>query len=183
MLKPSGRILSTERISRIHHAYVALSLTWFNDYYAINRFADCKVYLSIFQEDDMEMADLNIYGFEPLVQTSSSVTFARVDPPYFPHMNSHALVIAEKGKESTWNLSPIQGQYRDRVGDLEIDYEEAQRSFSTSRRFVLGLGKGIRQTSLHFKNCGVIKGNSLMTSDDSRRALRLAERRRLYNAD
>lgn len=181
MLRPGGRIFSTERISRVHHAYVALSLTWFNDYYAINKFADCKVYLSIYQGENMEAADLNIYGFEPLIETPSGSTFALVDPPYHPHMNSHALVIAEKGKDSASNLSPIQGQYR--VGDLEFGYEEGQRSFITSRGFVLGLGKAIRQVSPHFKNCGIIKGSSLMISDDSRRALRRAERRRLYNSD
>ena len=48
LLKPGGRIVHVEHGTRIYGPYLMYSPEWFYDYYLINGFADCKVYLGFF---------------------------------------------------------------------------------------------------------------------------------------
>jgi SAM-dependent methyltransferase len=110
LLKPGGRIIHMERASRAHNVYVAFALSWFHDYYAINDFDDCQVYLA--QWDNLLEGRWDIYRYSPVSEDDQVISYFGEDRYYFPHRHAHAIVIAEKGLASTSDKSPIQFGYR-----------------------------------------------------------------------
>jgi SAM-dependent methyltransferase len=120
-LKPGGRIIQLNAASRRHHVYVAYSLSWFHDHYAVNNFEDCQVYLS--QWDNLIAGQWDLYRYCPVVERDGQLKYFGQDRYYFPYRHSHAIVIAEKGAASTWDKSPVQFQYRPEVGPLTSDGE------------------------------------------------------------
>jgi SAM-dependent methyltransferase len=152
LLNPGGRIIHIERVSRIHHAYVAFSLSWFHDYYAINNFADCKVYLSLWDENSENPWDLYLY--DPIIEDNE---FFGQDQSYDPLRQSHAIVIAEKGPHSSWDRSPVQFQYRHwPTGSLDI-YREASRRFRDHPRPVFSFPDNIPLQNPQYRPCGRVK--------------------------
>lgn len=127
LLKPGGRIVLVEHATHIHGAYVTYSPAWFYDYFTVNGFADCKVYLAFFRRLDDEWA---LYHYDP----HSSPT----PPPtqwanYFPEKRDFMIVtVAERGLGSTHHRSPVQEQYR-RGDEIQTYLHSAQR-FSRSER-------------------------------------------------
>jgi len=110
LLKPGGRIIHMERASRAHNVYVAFALSWFHDYYAVNNFEDCQVYLA--QWDNLLEGRWDIYHYSPVIDDGREFSYFGEDRYYFPHRHAHAIVIAEKGVASTSEKSPIQFGYR-----------------------------------------------------------------------
>jgi SAM-dependent methyltransferase len=110
LLKPGGRIIHMERASRMHKVYVAFALSWFHDYYAINEFADCQVYLA--QWDDLLAGRWDLYRYSPILEQHGHLTYFGEDCFYFPYRDGHAIVIAEKAERSSWEKSPVQFEYR-----------------------------------------------------------------------
>jgi len=131
MLRPGGRIFHLERSSRVHHAYLAYSLAWFHDYYALNNFADCKVYLTLW--DNSRESPWDLYYYNPLMtKGDGTLEFYGQDRAYDARRQSHVVVIAEKGENSTWQHNPVQFQYR---GPDAAD--PASAYVSSSMRFAL----------------------------------------------
>src|SRR6266705_1732482 len=110
LMKPGGRIIHVERASRAHNVYVAFALSWFHDYYAINDFADCQVYLA--QWDNLLDGRWDIYRYCPVIEQDGRISYFGEDRFYFPYRDGLAVVIAEKGERSTWEKSPVQFEYR-----------------------------------------------------------------------
>jgi len=125
LLKPGGRILHIDRASRRHNDYVAFALSWFHDFYAINEFADCQVYLAQWDGERLQ-ARWDFYHYEPLGLRDGQLTYFGQDCWYNPWRDAVAVVIAEKGNSSTCDRSPVQFEYRptirfeDRNGRPEI---------------------------------------------------------------
>jgi SAM-dependent methyltransferase len=120
LLKPGGRILHIDRASRRHNDYVAFSLSWFHDFYAINEFVDCQVYLAQWDGDRLE-ARWDFYHYEPLRMRDAQLTYFGQDCWYHPWRDAHAVVIAEKGSLSTCDRSPVQFEYRPHIKFEERD--------------------------------------------------------------
>lgn len=125
LLKPGGRILHFDRASRRHFVYVGFALSWFHDYYAINEFRDCQVYLAQWDGKHTD-ARWDFYHYEPMREENGRLVYFGQDTYYYPWREALAVVIAEKGSTSTVDRSPVQFEYRnsatleDRDGRREI---------------------------------------------------------------
>jgi SAM-dependent methyltransferase len=111
MTRAGGRLFHINRASRGHNVYVGFSLAWFNDYYSINAFEDCQVYLAQW-DIDQGTSRWDFYHFRPLREHDGVVRYFGEDTWYYPWRHGHAVVIAEKGSQSTWDKNPIQFEYR-----------------------------------------------------------------------
>jgi SAM-dependent methyltransferase len=112
LLKPGGRVIHFECSTRVHNAYLAYSYSWFHDYYALNDFEDCKVYMALTGMEGEDQSTWNHYIFDPIVSRNGQDEFIIQEPWYDPKWLSLAFVIAEKGRASTWGMNPVQFQYR-----------------------------------------------------------------------
>lgn len=123
LLRPGGRIIHTEHLSRgarLSDSYTSFSAAWFWDYYALNRFSDCKVYLGLWS-GSRHTSDWRLYFFQGNGQ----------DRPYDSAFDAYGYVIAEKSAESTWSRSPVQWHYRAKDDPI---YVKALSRFAKSQR-------------------------------------------------
>ena len=122
LLTPQGRVFQWNAASNfIGAAYMSLGPDLFYDYYTLNKFADCKVYVAAI--DDMGQGELwDLYEF----------TENKGYGHFYSKQILLTIVMAEKGKESTYGNIPIQAQYRD--SQLLQFYKERQRIMDLSGR-------------------------------------------------
>ena len=153
LARVGGRLFHLDRASRHHNVYVAFALCWFYDYYSINAFDDCQVYLAQW-DDDQITSRWDFYHFRPLREHDGVGTYFGQDTWYQPWRHGHAVVLAEKGSASTWDRTPIQFEYRPDILNTFVDkdfktlpqnpsvmdgnpYVKAARRFSRSPRPLL----------------------------------------------
>lgn len=120
LARVGGRLFHLDRASRRHNVYVAFALSWFYDYYCINAFDDCQVYLAQW-DDDQISSRWDFYHFRPLREHDGVVTYFGQDTWYQPWRHGHAVVLAEKGSASTWDRTPIQFEYRPDILNTFVD--------------------------------------------------------------
>ena len=111
---PRGRIHHHDRASRIHNVYVAFALSWFHDYYSVNEFEDCQVYLAQWDDNRLQ-SRWDFYRYNPLRERDGVTGYFGQDTWYYPWRHALVVVMAEKGLQSTWNKNPIQFEYRPNV--------------------------------------------------------------------
>lgn len=111
LARVGGRLVHLNRASRRHNVYVAFALAWFYDYYSVNQFDDCQVYLGQWDGDQFN-SRWDFYHYRPLREHSGVLGYFGQDSWYYPWRDAHTIVIAEKGKQSTWDKNPIQFEYR-----------------------------------------------------------------------
>ena len=132
MLTVGGRIFQWNAASNFTGAaYISFGPDLFYDYYVLNQFADCKVYVA--EVDSLAPRELwDLYEFEGSDQ--------------YDHFKSNRIqmtvVLAEKGSYSTWDKIPIQAQYRDAL--LWQAYRNGQKLILSSDRKSL-IGSRIEQ--------------------------------------
>lgn len=121
LLKVGGRIFQWNAASNFTGAaYISLGPDFFYDFYLLNKFIDCKVYIAAVDSfGQSELWDLyefsgNEYGY------------------FHSKRILMTLVISEKGLDSTSNRIPIQAQYRDE--HLRQAYMDRQKIISLSGR-------------------------------------------------
>ncbi len=107
MLRSGGRLLCMESASSWNSPYLIYSPAWFYDYYVMNAFADCKVYLMSYKNNE-EL----FYG--PWDMYHANLDADPNGPSPEAIYDNHLLVvtIAEKGPSSTSTVQPVQAQYR-----------------------------------------------------------------------
>jgi SAM-dependent methyltransferase len=131
LLKPGGRIIHIEHGSAVNGPYLMYPPDWFHDYYAVNRFADCKIYVAYFK--DYPNTEWDTYSWDPVISLmdNNKIDFhwGRISPL---KLDSLILTVAEKGKASTWDRCPIQFGYRSKEDQAQI--EEAAIQFAKSPR-------------------------------------------------
>ncbi len=105
MLRPGGRLITTNVYSNTYEPYVMLPPLWFMDYFVMNKFADCKIYIvvSMAKAEFSQIFTLNI---DSLLDSKNGVS--AFTSPY----TMATIVIAEKGAESTTHVMPSQQHYR-----------------------------------------------------------------------
>ena len=136
MLKPDGRIFQWNAASNFTGAaYISFGPDLFYDYYVLNQFADCKVYVA--EVDSFGQSELwDLYEFEGLDQ--------------YGYLKSERIqmtvVLAEKGVSSTYEKIPVQSQYRD--AHLWSTYKKGQELLmSSTRKPFVGSGITLQEKS------------------------------------
>ncbi len=143
LLRPGGRIFQVECSARVNHAYTAFALSWFHDYFAVNEYEDCQVYLA----QHHETGYVDLYHYNPTITRNGHPSYFGQDRTYDWSKRAHCVVIAEKGLHSTSDRSPVQYQYRsgtpisERSGKREIGWLDGPASaedvyFQSSVRFM-----------------------------------------------
>jgi SAM-dependent methyltransferase len=119
MLRPGGRFLAVNMGSVHSNPYTVMTPYWFMDFFSLNRFSDCRVYVTTHGD----RGELNVYATDPT---------DRLGLAFVPIEVTGITVFAEKGTDSTWNEIPSQRYYS---GVAEIDTRvEVGRRFSGSGR-------------------------------------------------
>lgn len=122
MLKPGGRVFLTPWINSFPSAYVKLSPDWVMDYFAVNEWADAKVYVFTGRLNDRPAS---MWQYEPAVRKGVYQT-AGVEAVNLTQL----LAVAEIGPGSTVDRAAIQKHYRAQAEP----YVSAAARFSDSRR-------------------------------------------------
>lgn len=119
MLRPGGRFLSVNMQSFHLNPYTLVSPYWFIDFFSVNRFSDCRVYVTT-------------YGYRGSLNVFTPDAAARVDRAFMPLETAGVFVFAEKGADSSWNVVPSQRYY---CGSDELDarVEVGRRFFASGR--------------------------------------------------
>jgi SAM-dependent methyltransferase len=103
LLRPGGRLISANVYSNHNFPYTILTPLWLLDYFVINGFSDCRVYVEMDVPNGRNYFTINL---DHLLNEGRSVS-AFVSP--YPMAT---LVFAEKGPLSTDDKFPSQQHYR-----------------------------------------------------------------------
>lgn len=106
LLRPGGRILLGNVYSNDFEPYAILPPLWYQDFFTMNKFLDCKVY--IIHTMPIEIVNMFCINLELLYNTTPDCYVGNFRSPYI----MSTLVFAEKGKNSTTDVFPIQQHYR-----------------------------------------------------------------------
>lgn len=147
LLKTGGRVIHYETFSGVMGAYLGFSPEWFYSYYAINSFADCKVYVCHQTEAALSRFtyDTHLFSYHP--------NFTRnPNPDYFKAATASAgimyvMVIAEKSEESTAHLMPSQLQY---LNNKSVDWTLASSKFDSTTRPIVSVDFKTKNYDLPF---------------------------------
>jgi SAM-dependent methyltransferase len=124
MLRPGGRVVSinAERPD-VQGAYTGMAAEWFLDYYAINSFTDCRVYVQLnFPDGPVALTSID-YGW--VVEHGHA--------PAVDHEGwAFAIIVAEKGSDSTWDRIPTRANLR--TGVEQSRWLAAIERFAASNR-------------------------------------------------
>lgn len=110
MLRSGGRVVCLESASSWNSPYLIYSPGWFWDYYVTNAFADCKIYIGSYHDND----DLFYGPWDWYYVNLTSANSDKNGGPPEAIENNHLVIItvSEKGESSTSERQPIQHQYR-----------------------------------------------------------------------
>lgn len=107
LLRPGGRLLAWNAFSPHNTPYSILPPQTMLDYFVVNRFADCKIYVTISHEHPLR-GPINVMYLSPEEVQRRRREMGRLVSPF--HMTT--LAFAEMGPESTTQKVPIQQDYR-----------------------------------------------------------------------
>ena len=108
LLTPSGRVVHVEMASNLAFEYLMYSPDWFLDYYVVNGYADCRVYICTFKTiEQLLYGPWEVFAY-----------MARPDGQGFSLRDLAAkqavvVTIAEKRETSRFDVVPVQWVYRD----------------------------------------------------------------------
>lgn len=139
MLKPGGRVVCFESASSRNSPYLMYSPGWFWDYYVMNAFKDCKVYIGSFY--DGEEFTLGPWDWFYANMLGANCTWQEKNGPApMARENNHLVLvsIAEKGEHSTADRQPIQLQYRVDKALLAECQKNAEAMAACPRPVILG---------------------------------------------
>lgn len=127
MLRPGGRLFEINHANNHARPYVILPAPWFFDFFVVNGFADCRVYMLEFS------GSIHAFRLEYFINPEQQPGWGLLDN--FDADDSKVIdtvVFAEKGSESTWNKSPVQDSWRNR--QAVTDYAEKLKIIADSDR-------------------------------------------------
>lgn len=109
-LKPGGRLLMINQYSNHHNPYVMLPPLWYLDYFAMNRFVDCKVYIVLYPQGTRAAAGGHSNAF--CIDLRCLLDKERQVSTFVSDWEMGVIVLAEKGTNSTSHIYPSQQHYR-----------------------------------------------------------------------
>lgn len=150
LLKPDGRVYHYEQGNSHPTAYLKYSADWFMDFYALNEFADCKVYIAdkpntlgvpLVNPTGSMMPrrsdfDIIVYSYNPYVENAGGPGYDCSSVEAFTRYEIHC--IAEKSRASADDRVPIQKHYRVDPWHKEICQASAARFFKAERPSFVG---------------------------------------------
>jgi hypothetical protein len=101
LLRPGGRLFEQDVISQHHHPYCLMTPAAIFDYFVLNAYAHCAVYVCELSSAGF----IHMYGLDP----DPDDIISDLGPP---RTSMGIVVIAQKGEASTSEMVPIQDQYR-----------------------------------------------------------------------
>jgi hypothetical protein len=103
LLRPGGRLIAHNTLTNFRDPYITPMAPWYMDYFVMNQFVDCKVYIRVQcpPEPNFFCIDLDCL-LDPAKVVRNFVS------PY----KMSCVVFAEKGLQSTTDIWPSQGHYR-----------------------------------------------------------------------
>lgn len=105
LLRPGGRLVAINVASNHYGPYTILTPFWLLDYFTVNAFADCKIYVLVYGDRGDNFFTPDLSKLDRALSQPNNFT-----SPYVMGL----VVLAEKGRASTWDKTPIQHQYRSR---------------------------------------------------------------------
>jgi hypothetical protein len=137
LLRPSGRLymLNAGNYSPCIGGipYVICTPIWYYDYFCINEFSDCQVYVTVYEPNGQLTFFL---GYEYTLRRRKNALIKPIVSEYPVQIS----VFAERDETSTWHRTPTQHVYR---SDEEWDdYERTVQSFIRRGRPILMRSKG-----------------------------------------
>jgi SAM-dependent methyltransferase len=133
LLRPGGRLILAESGGWVHGPYTIFSPGWFFDFFAANKYEDCKAYVA-------EYRDIKglLYGPMPVsycnwVVNPGGSQLAKDDGTY-----NYNFIVAEKGLASTNDVQPVQYHYRDRNYHETVFAENVTKIIHSPRPLVSG---------------------------------------------
>jgi len=139
LLKPNGRVIHIEMASNLAFEYLIYSTDWFLDYYIVNQFLDCRIYVCTF--DSMQQllhGPWQVYAYLPKPDGTAFQLRS------LPFKQAVLVVIAEKQPASTVDAVPVQWCYRDEA--MKTAYNRKLAALSDHRP-VFGFGRGTQPLS------------------------------------
>lgn len=118
MLKPGGRLISYNMGSAHYVPYTIFTPYWFLDYFAVNAFADAKVYTIVHGEGCMYV--------------TAADPAASIGDTFPSQLVTGILAFAEKGDHSTWDRIPDQRHYASEL--IHATYKRMARAFAQNGR-------------------------------------------------
>jgi SAM-dependent methyltransferase len=153
MLRPGGRLIIAEHGSMFCGPYTCFSPGWFFDFFTANNYRDCKVYLGA-----MNGVPSMVFGPMPIFFYNWFGDPNGMTPPVSGNdVHLFLIVIAEKGDDSTDDVSPVQYQYRDAKLN-ETDFAPKARRIASSPRPLHSAETGGRpfEQLPNFIQCGTL---------------------------
>jgi hypothetical protein len=150
MLSPTGRVIHIEMASNLAFECLMYSTDWFTDYYVVNGFADCRVYVCLFGSTEQLLhGPWQIYAYRPKPDGTGFQLRS------LPYKQAVLVVIAEKQASSTHDRVPVQWCYRDE--SARQGYADALAKLS-DKRPVFGFSRAAQQIAAlkpgGFVECG-----------------------------
>ena len=131
LLKPHGRMVNIENASSWNDPYLIFSPGWFYDFYVVNNYKYCEIYLISYKDND----ELFYGPWEmQFVNVPSNTSGAPPEVPRGIHLV--LLTIAEKGDSSTDTFQPVQSQFR-ATKELQETFRRSEASLQASIRPLL----------------------------------------------
>jgi hypothetical protein len=144
LLRPGGRMVLFNASNSMPTAYLQFSPDWFIDYFAINHYADCKIYIHEFPTDGepvisnpMSVGGLPVQGgclwhFDPFVVDGRGSKGSQCSEIWDGVMR-FVHVVAEKAADSTSTIMPVQVHYRQN-DMVKEPYLKSLQQFRASQR-------------------------------------------------
>jgi hypothetical protein len=103
LLRPGGKVFEQTLLSQHHHPYVLLTPAWFQDFFTVNRFMNCTMYVAEYAASGFT----HMYG----VVADPDDVLSDFGPPR-DQIAIGLTFVAQKSTNSTDDVLPSQDQYR-----------------------------------------------------------------------
>jgi len=108
LLSETGRVVHIETETSSPFSYTALSPSWYFDYYVINGWQDCRLYVAAVEGfETLVTKPWAVMGFNPRAQARANA----FSPPIGDRLGI-SVVVAEKNSKSTIEKAAVQSHYR-----------------------------------------------------------------------
>lgn len=151
MLAPGGRVIHIEMASNYAFEYLIYSTDWFLDYYVLNNFRDCRIYVCTFKDaEEMVNGPWDVYTYMP--KPNGDAYSLRS----LGYQQAVVIAIAEKGEDSRFDANPVQWCYRNEL--MKQRHNERLAKLDETRPVSIFSGqppfdfKAVKQGGFHY--CG-----------------------------
>jgi SAM-dependent methyltransferase len=162
MLRPGGRLFIFAWSNSFPSAYVKITPDWLMDYFAVNEFADAKVYPVLFPTlRNRTAAGITVFQYDPHVINGGNTGYQAASIHSERPLQTNC--IAEKGADSTSHRAAVQTYYR---GDQREPYLTSMSRFRESPRPIFKSPHSIKMTAALISDFDTIKPIAYMNLPD-----------------